>query len=170
MKLYDSWTQLIKTAEQTNNQSAFWKEYFETEKEIYKAILEGKSSTLEGTPKDLADKFNVEPILLCGFFDGINDSLKEKIELEELEENTPISVEIDFEKLLYNMHVAKAKWLYELKAWDGIFDKNKKLEIRRKFQDDHTIRKTNKIGRNDPCPCGSGKKYKKCCLNKQGAN
>ncbi|HBN84048.1 MAG TPA: hypothetical protein DDZ89_09410 [Clostridiales bacterium] len=21
----------------------------------------------------------------------------------------------------------------------------------------------NKIGRNDPCPCGSGKKYKKCC-------
>jgi hypothetical protein len=26
--------------------------------------------------------------------------------------------------------------------------------------------KSNKIGRNEPCPCGSGKKYKKCCLNK----
>jgi hypothetical protein len=25
-----------------------------------------------------------------------------------------------------------------------------------------------KIGRNDPCPCGSGKKYKKCCLQKSG--
>jgi hypothetical protein len=24
-----------------------------------------------------------------------------------------------------------------------------------------------KVGRNDPCPCGSGKKFKKCCLNKQ---
>ena len=24
-------------------------------------------------------------------------------------------------------------------------------------------RKVNKIGRNDPCPCGSGKKYKQCC-------
>ena len=24
-----------------------------------------------------------------------------------------------------------------------------------------------KIGRNQPCPCGSGKKYKKCCLDKQ---
>ena len=24
-----------------------------------------------------------------------------------------------------------------------------------------------KIGRNDPCPCGSGKKYKKCCMNKE---
>ena len=23
-----------------------------------------------------------------------------------------------------------------------------------------------KCGRNEPCPCGSGKKYKKCCLNK----
>jgi uncharacterized protein YecA (UPF0149 family) len=28
-------------------------------------------------------------------------------------------------------------------------------------------RETPKIGRNDPCPCGSGKKYKKCCMNKK---
>ena len=26
-----------------------------------------------------------------------------------------------------------------------------------------TVRGTKKIGRNEPCPCGSGKKYKKCC-------
>jgi protein translocase subunit secA len=26
-----------------------------------------------------------------------------------------------------------------------------------------TVRKGKKVGRNDPCPCGSGKKYKKCC-------
>lgn len=25
-----------------------------------------------------------------------------------------------------------------------------------------------KVGRNDPCPCGSGKKYKQCCLLKKG--
>lgn len=25
-------------------------------------------------------------------------------------------------------------------------------------------RRIPKVGRNDPCPCGSGKKYKKCCL------
>ncbi len=30
--------------------------------------------------------------------------------------------------------------------------------------DEGTIIKTEKVGRNDPCPCGSGKKYKKCCL------
>ena len=26
-----------------------------------------------------------------------------------------------------------------------------------------TPRKVNKVGRNDPCPCGSGRKYKQCC-------
>jgi len=30
------------------------------------------------------------------------------------------------------------------------------------------VRTEPKIGRNDPCPCGSGKKYKKCCMNKNG--
>jgi len=29
-----------------------------------------------------------------------------------------------------------------------------------------TKRKDEKVGRNDPCPCGSGKKYKVCCVNK----
>jgi uncharacterized protein YecA (UPF0149 family) len=27
------------------------------------------------------------------------------------------------------------------------------------------VRITPKVGRNEPCPCGSGKKYKKCCLD-----
>jgi hypothetical protein len=26
-----------------------------------------------------------------------------------------------------------------------------------------------KVGRNDPCPCGSGRKYKNCCLEDQGS-
>ena len=30
-----------------------------------------------------------------------------------------------------------------------------------------TVSSSSKIGRNDPCPCGSGKKYKRCCLQKQ---
>jgi preprotein translocase subunit SecA len=28
------------------------------------------------------------------------------------------------------------------------------------------VRKSGKVGPNDPCPCGSGKKYKKCCMQK----
>jgi hypothetical protein len=47
------------------------------------------------------------------------------------------------------------------------------LEDERALEDDETpddfmipyVRETPKVGRNDPCPCGSGKKYKKCCLS-----
>ncbi len=31
------------------------------------------------------------------------------------------------------------------------------------------VRDSARIGRNDPCPCGSGKKYKNCCLRKDGS-
>jgi preprotein translocase subunit SecA len=31
------------------------------------------------------------------------------------------------------------------------------------------LKEKDKVGRNDPCPCGSGKKYKKCCMTKQAA-
>ncbi len=34
------------------------------------------------------------------------------------------------------------------------------------FPDRPYVRQTQKIGRNDPCPCGSGKKYKHCCMKK----
>jgi len=39
------------------------------------------------------------------------------------------------------------------------------LESKNKLSTFYSTRKK-KIGRNDPCPCGSGKKYKKCCLNR----
>jgi uncharacterized protein YecA (UPF0149 family) len=32
-----------------------------------------------------------------------------------------------------------------------------------KSQKQETVVREAKVGRNDPCPCGSGKKYKKCC-------
>lgn len=35
------------------------------------------------------------------------------------------------------------------------------------YEDEPYVRTTKKIGRNDPCPCGSGKKYKHCCMNKK---
>jgi len=35
---------------------------------------------------------------------------------------------------------------------------------------DRKIREGVKIGRNEPCPCGSGKKYKKCCIEKEGVS
>jgi len=43
---------------------------------------------------------------------------------------------------------------------DDLFDDYEDLPVT------EPIRTEPKIGRNEPCPCGSGKKYKKCCMNK----
>ena len=47
--------------------------------------------------------------------------------------------------------------------------KTKEQLLRRQIaeeQSQHESSSKRKVGRNDPCPCGSGKKYKKCCLKK----
>lgn len=38
------------------------------------------------------------------------------------------------------------------------------VEFMRRMRTKPIVRDYKKVGRNDPCPCGSGKKYKKCCL------
>ena len=39
--------------------------------------------------------------------------------------------------------------------------------LKQRFSNPRQFRSKGKIGRNHPCPCGSKKKYKKCCLNKK---
>ena len=85
-----------------------------------------------------------------------------EIDLDSLEEDSEFEMNIDFEKLYFNMLDAKAPWLYELESWDGILSEEKRKEITREYKDSKTVR-VEKVGRNEPCPCGSGKKYKKCC-------
>lgn len=46
------------------------------------------------------------------------------------------------------------------------YSPNELLEMHLENSSVKEERKKSKIGRNDPCPCGSGKKYKNCCLNK----
>ena len=98
-----------------------------------------------------------------GFIDGISKSLKEDIVLEEIEADSEISLKIDFEKLYFNMLNVEAEWLYTLPGWEGILSAEKRKEIEKAYKKTKTVVKENKVGRNDPCPCGSGKKYKKCC-------
>ncbi|MDO4288557.1 MAG: SEC-C metal-binding domain-containing protein, partial [Eubacterium sp.] len=50
-----------------------------------------------------------------------------------------------------------------LPEWDNIFTAEKRAEITKAYKRSKTVVNENKVGRNDPCPCGSGKKYKKCC-------
>ena len=39
----------------------------------------------------------------------------------------------------------------------------KARDERAKDPERYRLKSTGEVGRNDPCPCGSGKKYKKCC-------
>ena len=100
---------------------------------------------------------------MVGFLDGINDSLKVKNPIETMTEETVVSLAFDKELLYKNMVDAKADWLYELPQWEQIFDEETRKRLYREQKQSGTVRKEKKIGRNDPCPCGSGKKYKKCC-------
>ena len=71
---------------------------------------------------------------------------------------------MSIEKLYFNMHEAKADWLYNLREWDGVLSSERRREITKQWRESKQFRNTEKkIGPNDPCPCGSGKKYKKCC-------
>ena len=144
----------------------FWAVYFNTEKEIYEKLLTNPDEVVAGTVKELADKFQVDLMTIVGFLDGINDSLKEANPIETMEEDTVVNLAFDKEKLYKNMVDAKADWLYELPQWNKIFDEDKRKELYREQKRSGTIVKGHKVGRNDPCPCGSGKKYKFCCGRK----
>ena len=98
-----------------------------------------------------------------GFIDGISESLKEDIVLEEIEADSQISLKIDFEKLYFNMLSVEAEWLYTLPGWEGILSAEERKEIEKSYKKTKTVVKEKTVGRNEPCPCGSGKKYKKCC-------
>ncbi len=141
---------------------AFWKEYFDYEKGVYEKLLENPDEAVTGTVKELAEKYELPLDIMVGFLDGINDSLKEPNPIEEMEEDTVVSLAFDKEKLFRNMVDAKADWLYGLPQWENIFDEEKRHDLYLEAKKMNTIVKPKKIGRNDPCPCGSGKKFKQC--------
>ena len=147
----------------------FWQRYFLLEKGVYEQLLTNPDEVVEGTVKELAEKYNLSIMDMTGFLDGINDSLIEQNPIETMEEDTHVSLAFDKKKLYMNMVDAKADWLYELPMWDNIFDKETKRELYLEQKKSGTVIVGKKVGRNDPCPCGSGKKYKKCCMNKEQA-
>ena len=159
MSLYKQWLDLME-GQTDETFEAFWKEYSETETRVYAHILESKEPRLTGKFSELAAKFEADPVIFMGFLDGIQTSLNNPFELDAVTEDT------DFEKLYFNMLKADADYLYTLKAWEGIFSEDKIMQIIKDFKRSKIVHKEKEPGRNDPCPCGSGKKYKKCC----GAN
>ena len=156
----------------------FWQHYFLLEKGVYEKLLANPDEAVEGTVKELAENAidagatavtveikegGITFMRITGFLDGINDSLVTPNPIEEMDEDTKVSLAFDKEKLYKNMVDAKADWLYNLPAWDDIFDAETKHALYLEQKKSGTVVVGKKIGRNDPCPCGSGKKYKKCC-------
>lgn len=164
MALLDTWRDMAydETMDQGSLQR-FWAVYFDKETAIYKELLQNPDEVVKGTVKELAEKYGVDIMTMTGFLDGINDSLKEANPIETMEEDTEVQLGFDKELLYKNMVAAKAEWLYELEEWDAIFDKDKQKELYKEQKASTTIVKETKVYPNDPCPCGSGKKYKKCC-------
>ena len=164
MALLQEWRDVAYSQEADKAQlQKFWTNYFLIEKGIYEKLLTNPDEVVRGTVKDLADKFEVDVMTMVGFLDGINDSLKVQNPIEEMDENTEVNLAFDKEMLYKKMVDAKADWLYELPQWDEIFTEEQKKELYKEQKKSGTVVKGPKIGRNDPCPCGSGKKYKHCC-------
>ena len=140
-----------------------WSGYFQIEKGIYEQILSQPEQVITGTVKELAEKYNTEILIMTGFLDGINESLKTPNPVDTIVAESEVTVDIDLEKLYYNMVAAKADWLYNLPQWDAVLTEERRKELYKAQKKSMTVVKGKKIGRNDPCPCGSGKKYKQCC-------
>ena len=143
MSLYKQWVDLME-GQTEETFEAFWEEYSGTETRIYENILENKDVHLAGKFSELVEKFEANPVIFMGFLDGIQTSLNNPFDLEK----------------------AEAEYLYTLPQWENILSEEKMIEIIKDYKRSRTVHKEKEPGRNDPCPCGSGKKYKKCC----GAN
>ena len=165
MNLYESWFRQAYTKDgKINNE--FWNDFMPKEQKIYEYILGEKAEKIEGTVKQLAEKFGMSLEYFIGFIDGINETQDPKIKLEEVKEDSNICININFEVLYKKMVEYKADHLYSLPQWNNIFTEEKRNMLFKGQRSSRTYIREPKIERNDPCPCGSGKKYKKCC----GAN
>ena len=167
MALLEQWRKIAYNQETGKAEiQRFWQRYFMLEKGVYEKLLENPDERVEGTVKELAEKYNLSILEMAGFLDGINESLIQENPIEEMEEDTRVNLIFSKEKLYKNMVDAKADWLYELPQWEKIYDEETRHRLYLEQKKSGTIIKEQKIYPNDPCPCGSGKKYKKCCGRK----
>ena len=56
-------------------QEALWQKYFALEKGFYEEILKDPKKIYEGSVKELAEKFSIDPFIFVGILDGIDESL-----------------------------------------------------------------------------------------------
>jgi len=164
MALLEKWQKMAYNENMDQGElQRFWQRYFLLEQGVYEQLLTNPDEAVEGTVKELAEKYNLDILEMAGFLDGINDSLVTPNPIDTMEEDTKVSLAFDKTKLYKNMVAAKADWLYELPMWENIFDEETRKSLYLEQKKSGTVVVGKKVGRNEPCPCGSGKKYKHCC-------
>lgn len=171
MSYFDIWNARSEDNEDQEKYSSYIQHYYDTEKVAYDKILSqypDNKELINGNASQMAVSLGYLPDemdLFVGFLDGISASLEDTIAIQTVEDNTPLALKINYEKLYWNMREAKADWLYNLPSWENVISVEKQKEITKKYRESK-IARSEKVGRNDPCPCGSGKKYKHCCISK----
>ncbi len=165
---YETWINKSETITDQNAYSQYINFYYVLEKDAYDKILgsyPNNSELLKGKASEIADRlgFSKDTMdVFVGFLDGIKESIKNEMDVTTVGDDTEIFLDIDYDKLFIKMREAKATRLFKLPSWKKVFDEDKLAELNREYRDANIAHAEN-IGRNDPCPCGSGKKYKKCC-------
>jgi len=162
MALHDAWKR-VAYDQQGQPVKRVWDEFLAQEKKTYVKILTEKLTLIEGSMEELAERFSLSLPHMANFVDGIREAVDGLPETDELEADTQIKLEIDFKRLYKQMVEYKAKPLYSLTEWNEIFSAEEQKEFYQEQKKARTIVRSEKVGRNEPCPCGSGKKYKKCC-------
>ncbi len=167
MTYYETWMDKSENVKDQNSYTQYMNLYFALEKEAYNNIFKAypdNKELLNGKASELASTLGFAPNMdiFVGFLDGIKTSLNNEIDIEKVDDDTEISLDVNYEKLYYNMRDAKASWLFKLPSWKNVLTEEQMDKISFEYREANTVR-SEKIGRNDPCPCGSGKKYKKCC-------
>ncbi len=163
MGMYERWTSMVTEFVKTKGEVAFWNEYKNVELKIYKDILGSKNFLFSSTISELSEKYDISEDFVIGFLDGISESLNREIDIEKLSIEDEINFDINVEKLYFNMLDAKADYLYNLDEWENILSPEKIESIKSSWRSSKIAVSSKRVGRNEPCVCGSGKKYKKCC-------
>jgi len=163
MALFDAWKR-VAFDKQGESVKHVWDEYLAREKAVYAGLLRDKKTRIEGTVAEVAAGFRFTSIQMCAFLDGIYKCVDGLPEIKDIEEDTQIVFDIEFDRLYKLMVEYKAEALYTLPEWNEVFSPEEQKRLYTEEKRSHTIVRTEeKVGRNDPCSCGSGKKYKKCC-------
>ena len=143
---------------------------------IYNIIVEEYEEKIKGLPKEVTDEF--EKVIVLNIIDRywtehINTMahLREGIGLRGYAQDDPLrAYTIEgfemFDQMMQNIDKDVTILLIKAEITQNIERKEvSKKQITNDGKDHikQTPKKVKKIGRNDPCPCGSGKKYKQCC-------